>query len=165
MPIPQTQEQIVESIRESPREIFPVCTEEQIVVIFGPPIVKEIAGVVQIIPQERSQQRSVVQLVGAPVPQVVEIAPPPAATSAATSASALMTEYVTPTPTDFYAAPARVIEYVAPALGVSFSAPAPVIEDVTPAPAVTYLCNTSSSDRARGACSCFSSTSHEHHHQ
>ena len=41
-----------------------------------------------------------------------------------------LTEYVTPTPTDFYAAPARVIEHVAPA---------PVIEHSTPPPAVTFF--------------------------
>ena len=73
------------------------------------------------------------QLVGGLVPQV---APPPAATYAATSASAPVTEYVTPTPADLHAAPARVIDHVALAPGVSHAAPAPVIEDEKPASAV-----------------------------
>ena len=72
VPIPQIQEQIVESVQVIPRELFPERIEEQIVDIPVPPTVKDIEELVQIITQERSQQRTVNQLVGAPKAQVVE---------------------------------------------------------------------------------------------
>ena len=115
-----------------------------------------------------------------PAPGDECVAPPPAATYAATSASAPAIEHVAPVLSDFmnppvppafFATPAPVIKYVepvpadthftfvpvlehvTPAPVVRFTAPAPAIENVTPEPGV-YLCNTSSSDRARGACIC-----------
>ena len=99
-----------------------------------------------------------------PVPGDECVAPPPAATYAATSASAPAIEHVAPVlsdfleppvPTAFFATPALVIKYVEhvpadahftfvpvlehvmPAPVVSFTAPAPVIENVTPELGVT----------------------------
>ena len=53
VPVPQIQEQIVDSVQVIPRELFPERIEVQIVDIPVPPIVKKIAEMVQIIPQER----------------------------------------------------------------------------------------------------------------
>ena len=49
VPVPQIQEQMVESVQMIPRELSPERIEEQIVDIPLPPIVEEIAEVVQII--------------------------------------------------------------------------------------------------------------------
>ena len=73
-----------------------------------------------------------------PAPGDEGVAPPLAATYAATSASAPGIEHVALAPAAFNATPAPAIEYVALAPDVSYTAPAPVIGDVTPAPNVTY---------------------------
>ena len=92
---PQFQEQIVESVLVIPRELFPERIEEQIVDIPVPPIVKETAEVVQLIPQEREH-----------------VTPGPAVSF---TSPASVIEDVTPAPGVTCATPVPVIEHVAPA--------------------------------------------------
>ena len=111
VPVPQIQEQIVESVQVIPRELFPGRIEEQIVYMPAPPIVQEIAEVVQNFPQERFQQSTVEQSVVVPVPQVLE--------------KQLVVEETTQTSVEIR----TEVEYVAPAPDASFAALHPAVLD------------------------------------
>ena len=67
VPVPQIQEQIVEGVKEIPRERVLQQTVEQIENTPVPQSVDETVQVVQVIPQERLQERTAAQIVDAPV--------------------------------------------------------------------------------------------------